>query len=135
MANFGNPQGPLVPLGTFAVVAGTVQPLSTNRSLDGGFGTPAGGLAPLTTVGHPAPITASRIVITTPGANTGLVFLVFKAQPAATAPGTSVILGVNPGQTVTLETRNQSGSPLPLDALGLDSSTATQNCWVTAVLG
>lgn len=132
--SFGNPNGPIYPLGKFTVaVVGTVIPLNTNVAITDNSGTPSGGISPQSSKGSPAPLKANELKIMTPTSNTGNIFLVFKSGTAAGASGTAVILVVQPGQERSIQSQ-LANAPFVLDQMALDTDAAGSVAWVTAII-
>lgn len=136
MTTFGNPQGPVYPLGLITVAnAGTPVDLSQRVGTNSSFGTPSGGVSPLTAAGSPAPLVCNKLIITPIGTAGKYIYLIYKGQAAGAGNGTSVICAVPVGQTFVLEMPPHAGNPLALDRLQLDTDTNGTAAFVTAIMG
>jgi hypothetical protein len=134
MTVFGNPMGPIYPLGLISVAtAGTPVALSANVAITTALGTPLTGVPGLTKVGVPSQVQANQIKINAPSTNTGDVFLVFKSQAASAGSGTSVIVVIPKGQERTVGAPAGS-SPFQVDKFGLDAATNGDGAYVTLII-
>jgi hypothetical protein len=149
MANpFGNPTGPIYPMGKITVVTpGTAVQLSTTPSLGAnvtsggnvksttGFGTPTTGIPSLTNAGLPAQAVFNGFLLTTSAANNGLTYLVFlgsASQPGGIGAPNSVILALPPNTFFSFFLPNLVSVLMP-GQFGIDGDTPGNSIWVTGV--
>lgn len=121
---FGNPLGPIYPLGLITVAAaGTPVLLTTNVVGTTAFGT----------VASPSLICANQIIICNPSGSLSDVQLCYVGQAAASGSGTSVILNIPMGTTLKLEAPNLS-NPFQINRLRLDATTSGAAAYITLVI-
>jgi hypothetical protein len=112
----------LIPLGKFAIVAGTTQLLTAN-------------LGPQKqSVGGVPARTVRQVIISADGANTGQIFLLPAGQKFSSNPG-NVIAAFSKGATVAIPSGVMLGGSLALDSLCFDSDTGTNTVYACAVAG
>jgi len=134
---FGNPTGPLYPLGKIIVATpGTVVPLSQNVPITTGFGTPTAGLPLYTTQGAPAGMCANQLIIRSYPTNSGYTYLCMKgtaAQPGSKAVPNSILIPLAPGDFFNLASP-QLSNPFVLTQLVVDADTASNALQITVVI-
>jgi len=134
---FGNPSGPLYPLGKIIVAAaGTPVLLSQNVPITTGFGTPTTGIPGLTTSGSKMAICANQLICRSYPTNAGFTYLVMlgsAAQPGSKAVPNSIILPFAPGDFFNLSVPNLS-NPFVLTQFAIDADTNNNAIQITAVI-
>jgi hypothetical protein len=118
---FTNPSGGLSPLGRFSITAGTPVALNSNT------GPQSQGALKMTK-------RFDQLLISTPTANTGDVYLVWGNNAAASNPN-NILAVISPGKTVPLPNGLLINSKLNIDNFYFDSTTGTQVAAACVVYG